>query len=190
MTIDAFRLANESDASAIAALVNAAYRPGVGSAGWTHESEFVAGVRTTPRQLAEIMDKPDSAILVGLENSEIAACAHVEKKGNNGHIGMLAVSPILQGSGEGKQMLAQAEGYAINVFGAEKLILVVVSKRKELIDFYLRRGYKQTGSVMGYPLSAGAGIPKKPDLKIEVLEKCALTCRSSVTPNGAPYVKR
>ncbi len=40
-----------------------------------------------------------------------------------------------------------------------------------LISFYLRRGYLQTGFVMDYPLSAGAGTPKQAELKVEVLEK-------------------
>lgn len=36
--------------------------------------------------------------------------------------------------------------------------MVVVSSRSELISFYQRRGYQKTGSIMDYPLSAGAGI--------------------------------
>lgn len=171
MNIDMVRIANESDASAIAKLVNSAYRPSSDSAGWTHEAELVAGERTSSAQVAETIKRPNSAILVGSENSEIVACVHIEKEGNNSHIGMLAVSPTLQASGIGKQMLTLAENYAIETFGTEKFILVVVSARSELIAFYLRRGYKKTGSVMDYPLSEGVGIPKDPALKIEVLEK-------------------
>jgi ribosomal protein S18 acetylase RimI-like enzyme len=171
MSLDAFRIANESDASAIAELVNAAYRPRPSAAGWTHESELLVGDRTNPTQVSEVITKPNSAILVGLKNSAIVACVHIEKEGDNGHIGMLAVNPALQAAGVGKQMLALAENYAIEVFGAEKFILVVVSLRSELIAFYLRRGYQKTGCVMDYPLSAGAGIPKITALQIEVLEK-------------------
>lgn len=45
-------------------------------------------------------------------------------------------------------MLFQAERYAPNVFGAEKFIMVVVTSRSELISFYLRRVYRETGSIM------------------------------------------
>lgn len=171
MNHDEFRIANESDASAIAKLVNSAYRPSLGAAGWTHESELVAGERTTPAQVVEAIKRASSIILVRCEKSAIVACVHIEKEGKNSHIGMLAVEPVLQTTGIGKQILELAENYAIKLFGAEKLILVVVSARSELIAFYLRRGYQKTGSVMDYPLSAGAGTPKNPALKIEVLEK-------------------
>ena len=171
MTIDAFRIANESDASAISKLVNAAYRPGSGTSSWTHESELVAGERTNPTQVAEIISKPNSAVIVGINNSEIIACVHIEKEGSSCHIGMLAVNPMLQGSGAGKQILAQAEKHAIEVFNSEKFVIIVVSSRGELISFYMRRGYQNTGTVIDYPLSAGAGIPKSSDLKVEVLEK-------------------
>lgn len=171
MNLGEFRIANKSDSAAIAELVNAAYRPIHDTAGWTHESDLVAGERTTPAQVAETIKRPNSVILVRCENSAIVACVHIEKEGNNCHIGMLAVNSTLQAAGIGKQMLALAENYATETFGAERFILVVVSARSELIAFYLRRGYQKTGSVMDYPLSAGAGIPKNPALKIEVLEK-------------------
>ena len=171
MSIDSFRIANNTDAEAIAELINWAYRPESGASGWTHESDLVAGNRTSTAQIVEIISRRDSVILVGLNNEEIVACAHVEKDGNSSHIGMLAVNPILQGGGAGKQMLAHVEKYANVVFGSEKFVMVVVSARTELVSFYLRRGYLNTGPVMDYPLSAGAGIPKTPDLKIKVLEK-------------------
>ena len=84
---------------------------------------------------------------------------------------MLAVNPILQGAGAGKLMLAEAEKYASTVFGSEKFIMVVVSERTELVSFYLRRGYQKTGLVLDYPISAGVGIPKNPEMKVEMLEK-------------------
>jgi ribosomal protein S18 acetylase RimI-like enzyme len=171
MGIDTFRTASKSDAEAITNLVNRAYRPEVGASGWTHESDLVSGKRATVNQVAEIVAKPDSIVLVGFKDSEIGACVHVEKDSNNSHIGMLAVNPTLQGAGVGKQMLAYAEWYASEYYGSEKYIMFVVSSRNELIAFYLRRGYQQTGCVMDYPLSAGAGTPKHADLKIETLEK-------------------
>lgn len=171
MRIDTFRTASESDAEAISQLVNKAYRPESGASGWTHESNLVSGSRTSLAQVVEIMSKPDSVILVGLKDSQIVACVHVEKDGNNSHIGMLAVNPMLQGAGAGKQILEHAERFASASFGSEKFIMVVVSSRSELISFYLRRGYQKTGTIMDYPLSAGAGIPRHDGLKIEVMEK-------------------
>lgn len=171
MSMDTFRTANKSDAEAIAQLVNKAYRPETGTAGWTHESDLVSGNRTSVGQVEEVISKPDSVILVGLKGSEIVACVHVEQDGSYCHIGMLAVNPRLQGAGAGKQMLAHAERHANEKFGSEKFIMVVVSSRSELIAFYLRRGYRKTGTVQDYPLSAGVGTPKYSNLKTEALEK-------------------
>jgi ribosomal protein S18 acetylase RimI-like enzyme len=170
-SIDRFRIASKSDIEAIVGLVNNAYRPESGVSGWTHESELISGSRTNDSHIMEIMAKPDSIILVGLKTSEIIACVHIEKTGKNTHIGMLAVSPALQGIGTGKQMLAHAEMYASVNFGSEKFIIVVVSPRSELISFYLRRNYQKTGILKEYPLSAGIGTPKLANLKIKVLEK-------------------
>ena len=171
MSIDSFRTANNAEVEAIATLVNGAYRPESGVIGWTHESDLVAGSRTSAAQILETLSRHHSVILVGLNNEAIVACAHVEKNGNSSHIGMLAVNPIFQGAGVGKLMLAEAEKYASSVFGSEKFVMVVVSERTELISFYLRRGYQKTGLVLDYPISAGVGIPKNPEMKIEALEK-------------------
>lgn len=175
MEIDTVRTAVNPDAEAIAHLVNKAYRPGSGASGWTHESDLVSGNRINASQIDKITSKPDSIILVGIKDSEIIACVHIEKDGSSSHIGMLAVNPTLQGTGVGKQMLARAEKHASAIFGSEKFIMVVVSARSELISFYLRRGYQKTDFVMDYPLSASAGNPKHAGLKIEILEKQSAT---------------
>ncbi len=170
MNIDSIRTADTSDAKAITQLVNEAYRPELGAQGWTHESNLVSGDRTNAGQVIEAILKKDSAILLGLKDSDIVACVHIEKVGNSCHIGMLAVQPNLQAAGIGKAMLAQSEYYASVNFGAEKFIMFVVSARPELISFYLRCGYRKTGEVMDYPLS-GAGLPKCRGLNVERLEK-------------------
>jgi len=171
MSIDTFRTASQADVEAIAKLVNEAYRPASGASGWTHESDLVSGNRTSANGVAELIAKPDSVVLVGIEHSAVVACVHIAKNGSDCHIGMLAVSPTLQGGGAGKKMLSHAEEYARHYFRAEKFVMLVVSARSELIAFYLRRGYQQTGAAMDFPLSAGAGVPKRADLKVEVLEK-------------------
>jgi ribosomal protein S18 acetylase RimI-like enzyme len=113
MGIDSFRTANKTDAEAIAQLVNRSYRPELGSHGWPHESDLVSGDRTNAHQVADVISKEGSVILLGLRDSEVVTCIHIEKDGGNCHIGMLTVSPNLQGMGIGEEMLRQAESYAI-----------------------------------------------------------------------------
>lgn len=171
LPIDAFRQAKAEDAVAIAALVNRAYRPSPDAAGWTHEAELVTGERTHAAQVAALLVMPDAVVLLGLQGDKIVACVLVERDGDAGYIGMLAVDPSLQGTGGGKLMLARAEDHARTAFGAERLVMVVLSSRSELIDFYLRRGYRRTGVTADYPLGANVGVPKRNGLRIETLEK-------------------
>lgn len=180
MTLDAIRPATPADVAAITELVNLAYRPQPDSAGWTHESGLVGGDRTNLAQVAALLARPDSVVLLGLQGPFVVACVHVEKEGQDAMIGMLAVDPRYQTGGVGKQMLAQAEAHAMERFGALRFLMAVVSSRAELIAFYLRRGYVRTGEVMDYPLSAGAGIPLSDALKIEVLSKPRLPARDVV----------
>lgn len=141
MNIDTCRTADSPDIHAIVQLVNRAYRPEVDVSGWTHEADLVSGNRINADQVSALLAKRDSVVLVGVKNSEMVACIHIEKNGNHSHIGLLAVNPMLQGTGVGKQMLAHAEKYAREEFGSVRFIMVVVSSRPELIAFYLRRGY-------------------------------------------------
>ncbi|AXI02874.1 GNAT family N-acetyltransferase [Aquirhabdus parva] len=171
MKLDKIRIATLADAFEIATLVNAAYRPKSDQAGWTHESNLISGSRTSYDQIIEIIQKNDSIILVGIHDTKIYACVHIEKTDDHCYIGMLAVAPASQDSGLGKEMLNRAEQFAIDYFSAEKFVMIVLSARHELISFYIRRGYQKTGTSMDYPLSAGVGLPKQNNLRIEVLEK-------------------
>ena len=57
---------------------------------------------------------------------------------------MLAVSPNLQGGGVGKQLLIAAEEYARNT-KCNSIYMTVISLRSELINWYIRNGYYDTG---------------------------------------------
>ena len=126
-------------------------------------------------------------MLLGLHEDVIVACVHLEKSKNHAHIGMLAVNPAFQGAGIGKQMLAQAEAYASSHFNVEKFVLIVISLREELIDFYLRRGYHKTDRMIDYAQLCGETCDAKIDgLKFAVLEKRARKLGSAREPQWNP----
>lgn len=164
-----FRIAVVEDATNIARLVNAAYRPHPDAGGWTHEAHLVQGERTSHQQV-EVLIRT-SAVLVGILTERVVACAHISTEGEEAHIGMLAVEPSLQAGGLGKALLKRAEEYASQVLGATDLILIVLRNRSELIAFYQRRGYQLTGTVVDYPVDAGVGTPIVESLDLEVLYK-------------------
>lgn len=165
------RLARRSDAEAIAELVNNAYRPAGHRAGWTHESALIMGDRTSAALVAEILSRPDSVILLVRRGAAIAACVHAEKQHDACYLAMLAVHPVLQGTGIGGGLLAMAEQHAAAAWSSTRFRMAVLSARTELLAFYQRRGYRRTGIVTGYPRDAGSGTPKQPGLEIETLEK-------------------
>ncbi|MDC7710283.1 GNAT family N-acetyltransferase [Vogesella indigofera] len=171
MLIDTFRTASSDDADAIADLVNRAYRPPAGTAGWTHESELVAGARIDAGQVRRTLAQDGSRILLGLQQTRLSACVNVVADGDGCYIGMLAVDPSLQAGGLGKQMLAHAEQFARQHFQASYCHMTVLSARPELLAYYLRRGYRQTGEYQPFPHDANAGTPLRADLRIEVLRK-------------------
>ncbi|MBN8779887.1 GNAT family N-acetyltransferase [Thiobacillus sp.] len=164
------RLATESDADDIAALVNRAYRPGASARGWTHEAHLVAGDRTTPAQILALLHAR-AAILVLCRDDTLVACVHAQGDASIVWLGMLATEPALQSQGLGKRMLQHAEDFAVDRFKATEVRMAVLAARPELIAFYERRGYARTGQVADYPVAAGTGQPRVEGLKVAILGK-------------------
>ncbi|WP_174984684.1 GNAT family N-acetyltransferase [Burkholderia lata] len=166
-----YRVANEQDVAALVELVNAAYRPTTASAGWTHEAALVEGPRITSSQLTATLRAADTVLLVAEIDGCIAGCIEVRKDGDAAYIGTLAVAPSKQDRGLGKALLTEAEQFAVRRWKSETAVMVVLSARHELIDFYLRRGYTRTGERSGYPFDAGVGRPRDETLTIETLTR-------------------
>jgi len=57
---------------------------------------------------------------------------------------MFSVNPELQGGGIGKKLLHAAEEYASHV-GCSIIYMTVITAREELINWYMRHGYVDTG---------------------------------------------
>lgn len=164
------READIGEVEAISRLVNRAYRPVPGTEGWTHEATLVSGHRVASENIASAIQ--NSTVLVGIQAQGLVACVQIEMDGKIAHIGMLAVDPSFQTCGIGKSLLKGAEELAVQKFGAEASVLIVVAARSELVAFYLRRGYRQTGEQFQYPVDAGVGTPVKEAMLLTKLVKC------------------
>lgn len=168
--LDSVRIATPQDVAAIAALVNAAYRPHESDAGWTHEAEMVEGERTNPEQLSELIARSDGVMLVGRHRDTTVACIDLRHSGEHVTIGLFAVSPALQNTGLGKTMLTHAETCAVHLFNPRRLVMHVVDARPELLAFYMRRGYTLSGKSAAYPADTGVGRAKM-ELRLVELHK-------------------
>ena len=167
-----FRPATLTDIPALIALVTSAYRGDTSKQGWTTEADLLDGQRIDAEALRHDIERTDSRILLALENGEVVACAHVAIEDGTGYFGMFAVSPDQQGSGVGKRMMAEAERLAREDWGLPGMRMTVIDIRDELIAFYERRGYARTGLKKPFPYGDERfGIPKRDDLRFEILEK-------------------
>ena len=167
-----FRAATTEDLDAIVALVTSAYRGDASRVGWTTEADFLDGNRIDPDVLRHDIERDGSHVLLAERDGELLACAHVAQEGDAGYFGMFSVVPGAQGGGIGKQVLAEAERIAREDWRLPAMRMTVIDIRDELIEFYMRRGYRRTGISKPFPYGdARFGIPLRDDLRFEVLEK-------------------
>ena len=167
-----FRDATPLDVDAIVALVESAYRGDTSRQGWTTEADLLDGRRTGADDVSDSIARPRSMILLAEQNRTLLACAHVADEDGAGYFGMFSVQPRLQGAGIGKRMLVEAERFVRDDWGLPKMRMTVIDVRDELIAFYQRRGYRRTGVYKPFPYGdARFGLPKRGDLRFEVLEK-------------------
>ncbi|MCA0394352.1 MAG: GNAT family N-acetyltransferase [Proteobacteria bacterium] len=167
-----FRDATPEDVPALVALVTSAYRGDASRRGWTTEADLLDGERIDPGVLLADIARPRSRILVVEGADGLLACAHVSDDRGAGYFGMFSVRPDLQGSGLGKQLLAEAERVVRQDWALPAMRMTVIDVRDTLIAFYQRRGYRRTGVFKPFPYGdARFGIPLRDDLRFEVLEK-------------------
>ena len=161
-----------ADVAELRALVERAYRGQTARGGWSHEADLLTGPRTSVDELRSFLEAGD-LLLVWREDGAVRACVRLVRLGDGlVYLGMLTVDPELQGEGLGKRLLAAAEVYAREQLGASRMEMQVFSRRRELLSFYERRGYRSTGERRPFPYTewpaAGALFD---DLEFVVLEK-------------------
>jgi ribosomal protein S18 acetylase RimI-like enzyme len=149
------RIAGPSDLPRLVELINAAF---------VVES-FIEGTRTDAARLAEQMKKGVILLAEQDEGQPFAsvcplASVYVEKRGNRGYVGMLAVAPERQGRGLGRRMMREAEAW-LRREGCAGVDLTVLSLRTELPAIYRRFGYVETGT-----------LPFKPDQRLKDGYEC------------------
>ncbi len=139
-------IATQADIGLITGLLNSTYRGDASRKGWTTEADLISGeIRATNETVKKVMEKPGSVLLRYFgPDDQLIGCVNLQKHGDRTYLGMFSVSPSLQGGGIGKQLLKSAEEYALSV-GCHAIYMHVISLRSELIDWYKRHGYADTG---------------------------------------------
>ncbi|MFJ4359780.1 GNAT family N-acetyltransferase [Streptomyces massasporeus] len=167
-----FRDATDADVDELVALIESAYRGDDSRAGWTTEADILEGQRTDPEGVLEVIKSPDSRLMAVERDGRIVACCQLEHQGDHAYFGMFAVSPLLQGAGLGKVIIAEAERQARAAWGVREMQMTVISVRDDLIAWYERRGYRRTGRMTPFPYGDERfGLPQRDDLQFELLVK-------------------
>ena len=167
----AINSATGADLSAITVLLNSAYRGETSKEGWTHEEHLIDGeVRTNEETLQQLIEQENSILLKYTnEEQQIIGCVNLQQHADRIYLGMLSVSPKLQGGGIGKQLLKAGEEYAKHL-KCKSVYMTVVSVRSELIDWYKRHGYHDTSERIPFEEDSITGKHLQP-LKFMVMEK-------------------
>lgn len=138
--------ATVADAAQLVDLLNSAYRGDSSKKGWTTEAHLIAGdVRTNEQTVIDVINQPGSVVLKCTDEQDyIIGTVNLQKHSHKLYLGMFSVSPASQGGGIGKKLLVAAEDHAREV-DCSMIYMTVISVRTELIDWYKRHGYVDTG---------------------------------------------
>jgi ribosomal protein S18 acetylase RimI-like enzyme len=126
-----FRTAELVDASAVASLIESAYRGEESRRGWTTEADLIGGQRTSTGAIAELITAPESYMfLAEADGGQLVGCCHLEARADHqAYVGMLTVRPALQGQGLGRALVEKAEHEAHVRWGAAGMRMQVIRQR-------------------------------------------------------------
>lgn len=159
-----------ADVADLSVLINSAYRGETSKKGWTTEADLLEGTRTSEAELTTILSMPNHTLLKFTRDEKIIGSVLLIAKKDELYLGMLTVSPELQNSGIGKQLLQAAEDHAEKL-GLKTIQMTVIGVRKELLAWYIRHGYKDTGKRLPFPESNDFHPITAEPLTFSVLEK-------------------
>ncbi|WP_295530316.1 GNAT family N-acetyltransferase [Novosphingobium sp. Chol11] len=161
-----FRLARPADAPPLRGLIERAYRGDSARQGWTNEADLLDDERTSDPEVAGLIVAADKRVLVAEQaGALIGTVTATDLGGGRAYLGMLCVEPTLQAAGLGRDLIARIEQIAARDFGAAMMEMTVIELRPELIRYYERRGYRDTGERRPFP------VPYPVDFAMVVLER-------------------
>ncbi|WP_416440250.1 GNAT family N-acetyltransferase [Phnomibacter sp. MR] len=160
-----------ADIAEVQALVNAAYRGDASRAGWTTEANLIAGTQRIDVASLQAMLESDNETVLLLRNTDavLEGCVYLQQQPQGMYLGMLSVWPLQQAQGTGKRLMQAAEDFARSQ-QVHRMFMSVITARTELIAWYNRRGYTDTGERKPFPNNPLFGTPLQP-LEFMILEK-------------------
>jgi GNAT superfamily N-acetyltransferase len=165
------RFATVEDIPILLPLINQAYRGHHGQAGWSSEGHLLDGARAEQQELIDTITSPGSYALLGLVDRTIIASMRTEVFDDHAYFSMLAVNPLWQSQGIGRKMFAEIERWCHEEHNIHRFTINVLVQRQDLIDFYQRMGYRDTGKRTPIELIHSPSKPKVEGLIVQGMEK-------------------
>ncbi|MCC6866330.1 MAG: GNAT family N-acetyltransferase [Ignavibacteria bacterium] len=139
--------ADQKDAESISLLINSVYRGENSKKGWTTEADFLTGIRITTEKILEIINKENNIVIMAEYSKNLIGVVHLENSKTFAYLGMLSVDVNFQTKGIAKLLLNKCEQITKNLWKLKEIRMKVINRRTELIEYYKRRGYEQTGKL-------------------------------------------
>src|SRR5579862_2588288 len=164
-------LATKQDMPELLVLLNGSYRGEYSKKGWTTEADLIEGnTRIDENGLSLVLEKPGSVLLKYTDEDDgIIACVNLQKHNGRIYLGLLGVSPNHQDHGIGKHLLQASEEYARQE-NCRSIYMSVITLRSELIYWYFRHGYQDTGERKPFHEDSVSGKHARP-LEFMILQK-------------------
>jgi GNAT superfamily N-acetyltransferase len=140
------REAGPADISALTRLINTAFAV---------ERSIYDGERIDPEQCANLL--ATGKVLLAEENASLIGCIYLELRNHSGYLGLLSVTPLRQNQGIGRFLLTTGEDWFRDQ-GRKTTELQIINLRTELLDFYRRHGYRESGTAP-FPADVPTHIP-------------------------------
>ncbi|HVT92840.1 MAG TPA: GNAT family N-acetyltransferase [Bryobacteraceae bacterium] len=140
------RAAEDADAEAITRIINDAFRA---------VSFYKIGDRIDVDEVRRRLGK--GAFFLAVDEGVAAGCVYVELRKERAYLGLLSVSPGYQRLGLGDVLMTRGEDYCREA-GCRFIDIDIISLRPELVPYYRRRGYVETGTAP-YPVPEKSTVP-------------------------------
>jgi ribosomal protein S18 acetylase RimI-like enzyme len=128
------RDATIADLDALTRMVNTAYAV---------EHFIYDGERISPKEFADLL-KTGRVLLLEQDGAPLG-CIYLQLHDDSGYLGLLSVAPSRQNEGIGQSLVALAEN-SFRSQGLKTSELQVINVRGELLEFYRRLGYRESGT--------------------------------------------
>ena len=170
MSIPKISRATLSDAEVLHGLVNTAYRGEDSQQGWASEAHLFEGSRISLAGMKALLSDSAVVVLKYTEDDQVLGCVELRNIGNKLYLGMLSVRPHLQGRGIGKKLMQAAEEEARRQL-CIAVFMTVITQREELMQWYVRHGYLDTGIRKPFGKRDPSHGTPKTDIELATLEK-------------------